>query len=227
MEVGHQFGQVGLLEVLGADPRVEAPHPEEDGVGAVLDGGLHAIPLPGGRQDLGFAESAATGNDGHASIKGPPPREGSGKFVGRPKPGARFLCCPGLRGAFDGSMADKLEEIFRMQEALNKRIGVETAGMSEEEKVKWTLNYLRAMQQEMAELTDSVPWKWWAKYQKFDEQNARVEVIDLFHFLISIAQVLGMSAEDVYQAYLKKNAVNHQRQDSGYVQKDENDSRHI
>ncbi len=124
-------------------------------------------------------------------------------------------------------MADKLEEIFRMQETLNKRIGVETASMSEEEKIKWTLNYLRAMQQEMAELTDSVPWKWWAKYQKFDEQNARVEVIDLFHFLISIAQVLGMSSEDVYQAYLKKNAVNHQRQDSGYVQKDENDSRHI
>ena len=124
-------------------------------------------------------------------------------------------------------MADKLEEIFRMQETLNKRIGGETAGMSEEEKIKWTLNYLRAMQQEMAELTDSVPWKWWAKYQKFDEQNARVEVIDLFHFLISIAQVLGMSSEDVYQAYLKKNAVNHQRQDSGYVQKDENDSRHI
>ena len=124
-------------------------------------------------------------------------------------------------------MSDKLEEIFQMQQALNKRIGVETAGMTEEEKIKWVLNYLRAMQQEMAELTDSVPWKWWAKYQKFDEQNARVEVIDLFHFLISIAQVLGMSADDVYQAYLKKNAVNFQRQDSGYVSKDETDSKHI
>jgi dimeric dUTPase (all-alpha-NTP-PPase superfamily) len=65
-------------------------------------------------------------------------------------------------------MSDKLEEIFRMQQALNQRIGVETAGMTEEEKIKWVLNYLRAMQQEMAELTDSVPWKWWAKYQKFD-----------------------------------------------------------
>ena len=59
-------------------------------------------------------------------------------------------------------MSDKLEEIFQMQQALNKRIGVETAGMTEEEKIKWVLNYLRAMQQEMAELTDSVPWKWWA-----------------------------------------------------------------
>jgi len=122
---------------------------------------------------------------------------------------------------------DKLEQIFEMQAALNKRIGVDTAGMTDEEKIKWVLNYTRALQQESAELVDSVPWKWWAKYQKFDEQNARVEVVDLFHFLISIAQTLGMSAEDVYQAYLAKNKINHQRQDSGYAVKDPNDSKSI
>ena len=122
---------------------------------------------------------------------------------------------------------DKLQEIFDMQDALNKRIGVNTDGMSDEDKAKWVLNYTRAMQQEMSELIDSVPWKWWAKYQEFDEQNAKVEVIDLFHFLISLAQVLGMTPDDVYEAYLKKNKVNHDRQDSGYVKKDEDDSRHI
>jgi len=122
---------------------------------------------------------------------------------------------------------DQLRELWRMQQSLNERIGVHTAGMSEEEKTKWVLNYCRAMTQEMAELTDSVPWKWWAKYQKFDEQNARVEVVDLFHFLISIAQVLGMSADDVFAAYVKKNEVNFKRQDSGYTVKDEHDSKHI
>lgn len=122
---------------------------------------------------------------------------------------------------------DKLDEIFDLQDALNKRIGVNTDAMSDEEKAKWVLNYTRAMQQEMAELIDSVPWKWWAKYQEFDEQNAKVEVVDLFHFLISLAQVLGMTPEDVHAAYTKKNKVNHQRQDSGYAQKDEDDSRHI
>ena len=122
---------------------------------------------------------------------------------------------------------DKFEEIFKMQDALNRRIGVSLPPPTEEEKAKWVLNYTRAMQQEIAELIDSVPWKWWAKYQKFDEQNARVEVVDLFHFLISIAQVLGMSADDVFQAYVKKNQVNIQRQESGYVKKDESDSRHI
>jgi len=122
---------------------------------------------------------------------------------------------------------DQLRELWRMQDALNQRIGVHTHGMSVEEKTKWLLNYSRAMQQEMAELIDSVPWKWWAKYQKFDEQNARVEVVDLFHFLISMAQVLGMSADDVFAAYVKKNEVNFKRQETGYTTKDEHDSKHI
>jgi dimeric dUTPase (all-alpha-NTP-PPase superfamily) len=122
---------------------------------------------------------------------------------------------------------DQLRELFRMQKALNERIGVRTEGMSVEDKTKWLLNYCRAMSQEIAELTDSVPWKWWAKYQKFDEQNARVEVVDLFHFLISLAQVLGMGADDVFNAYVRKNEVNFKRQDAGYTVKDEHDSKHI
>ena len=122
---------------------------------------------------------------------------------------------------------DKLDTIFEMQDTLNHRIGVVTENLSEEEKTKWVLNYTRAMQQEIAELIDSVPWKWWAKYQEFDEQNAKVEIIDLFHFLISLAQVMGMTPDDVYNAYVKKNQVNHNRQESGYKYKDESDSRHI
>jgi len=122
---------------------------------------------------------------------------------------------------------DQLRELFRMQQTLNRRIGVNTDGMSDEAKTEWVLNYCRAMSQEIAELTDSVPWKWWAKYQKFDPQNARVEVVDLFHFLISLAQVLGMSADDVFNAYVKKNEVNFKRQETGYADKDHGDSKHI
>ena len=122
---------------------------------------------------------------------------------------------------------DKLENIFELQEVLNRRIGVNMDELNDEDRTKWILNYTRAMQQEIAELTDSVPWKWWAKYQEFDKQNAKVEIVDLFHFLISLAQVMGMSADDVHEAYLKKNEVNHKRQESGYSSKNEDDSRHI
>ncbi|NCC51956.1 MAG: dUTPase [Spartobacteria bacterium] len=122
---------------------------------------------------------------------------------------------------------DMLTEMFAMQEKLNERIGVHIPEFSEEDEHTWILNYCRAMSQELAELTDSVPWKWWANYQTYDRQNARVEVVDLFHFLISLAQVLGMSAQDIYELYVKKNAVNVHRQDTGYRTKDEADNRSL
>ncbi len=119
---------------------------------------------------------------------------------------------------------DKMSEMFDLQKQLNKRIGVDTDTLDDDGRVQWILNYSRALSQELAELIDSVPWKWWAKYQTFDKQNARVEVVDLFHFLISLAQAVGLTADDVYELYTKKNKVNHQRQDSGYEKKDESDN---
>ncbi|MCK5707075.1 MAG: dUTPase [Candidatus Aureabacteria bacterium] len=123
-------------------------------------------------------------------------------------------------------MEDQLQAMFKMQKELNKRIGVDTDSMNMEEKQKWILNYCRAMSQEISELIDSVPWKWWAKYQKFDEQNIKVEIIDIFHFLISAAQVVGLDADDVHRIYMQKNKVNFERQESGYSEKAD-DNKHI
>ena len=122
---------------------------------------------------------------------------------------------------------DRFEEIFSLQKSLNKRIGVDTDAFAGDEarQKEWLLNYCRAMSQEIAELTDSVPWKWWARYQTFDAENAKVEIVDLLHFLVSAAQVLGMTAEDMHRLYAKKHEVNHKRQDAGYAVKDESDSR--
>jgi dimeric dUTPase (all-alpha-NTP-PPase superfamily) len=120
-----------------------------------------------------------------------------------------------------------LEHLFALQEKLGRRLGVDSRSMAEERRSEWVLNYARALQQEIAELIDCFPWKWWAHYQSQDLQNARVEVVDILHFLISIAQTLGMTARDVYDAFVKKNAVNLQRQERGYTAKDPNDSRHI
>lgn len=119
---------------------------------------------------------------------------------------------------------DILEDMFARQAELNRRIGVDTIAMPVEKQPEWILNYCRAMSQELAELTDSVPWKWWAKYQTYDLQNARVEIVDLFHFLISLAQVAGLTAKDVHDLYTRKNALNHKRQDGGYAVKDAHDN---
>jgi dimeric dUTPase (all-alpha-NTP-PPase superfamily) len=120
---------------------------------------------------------------------------------------------------------DKLEMMWAMQQELNRRIGQDTDAMTDEQRVEWLLNYARALGQELAELVDSVPWKWWAKYQRFDRQNVRVEIVDIFHFLISLAQTAGLTAEDVFAAYMKKNKINFERQDAGYAVKDEADNK--
>jgi len=125
------------------------------------------------------------------------------------------------------SKPDKLDELFRLQQQLNKRIGVDTDQLDEKQRQEWLLNYCRAMDQELSELVDCVPWKWWAKYQKFDRQNARVEIVDLFHFLISAAQVLELGADEIFEAYTKKHQVNLDRQASGYTTKDERDNKQI
>ena len=127
----------------------------------------------------------------------------------------------------DSPEPDMLQAMFDMQMKLNQRIGVDPPSMDQEEQTKWVLNYCRATSQELAELTDSVPWKWWAKYQEFDLQNARVEVVDLFHFIISLGQVLGMDAVDIHNLYMQKNRVNFERQDSGYSEKDEGDNQDL
>jgi dUTPase. len=115
---------------------------------------------------------------------------------------------------------DKLEEMFEMQRSLNARIlGPQADQLMQSHKTEWLLKYSRALQQEVSELIDCVPWKWWAHYQKEDIEHAKVELIDIIHFVISLAQTLGMNAEDVYNTYMKKNAVNFQRQDAGYTQK--------
>jgi hypothetical protein len=91
---------------------------------------------------------------------------------------------------------------------LSERIGVHLDRKTEMERQEWPLNYCRAMNQEIAEMTDYVPWKWWAKYQRYDTQNASFEVVELRHFLISATQILVVAADDLFEAYPKKHRVN-------------------
>ncbi|MGD0537810.1 MAG: metallophosphoesterase family protein [Verrucomicrobiota bacterium] len=132
-----------------------------------------------------------------------------------------------LLSAFYQKHPEKLEAMFYLQRLLNRRIGVDTDRLTEAERQQWVLNYCRAMVQEVAELTDCVPWKWWASYQQFDKQNARVEIADLLHFLISLAQVMEITSEELFDLYIKKHRLNLTRQDAGYTVKDETDNRPI
>ena len=135
---------------------------------------------------------------------------------------------------------DVLRDMFRRQAELNKRIGYDTAGQRDgfdpQVAGRWLNDYVMAASNELEELRDCTFWKHWCqeakagkRFEIHDLQNARVEVIDLLFFWISMAQCVGLSADDVYDLYLQKLDVNHKRQDDSYSMtgKDESDNKSI
>jgi hypothetical protein len=135
---------------------------------------------------------------------------------------------------------DMLLDLFERQAVLNKRIGYDTKSLRDnfdpEAAGKWLNDYIMAAGNELEELRDCTFWKHWCseaqqgkRFAVHDLQNARVEVIDILFFWISMAQCVGLSAEDVHELYLKKLNVNHRRQDGEYSMKakDETDNKAI
>ncbi|UCG15306.1 MAG: dUTPase [Phycisphaerales bacterium] len=133
-----------------------------------------------------------------------------------------------------------LTELFELQADLNRRIGLDTAALRERFDPlvagRWLNDYIAAASNELEELRDCTYWKHWCaearqgrRFEIRDLQNARVEIIDLLFFWISLAQCVGLSADDVRQLYLKKLDVNRRRQDTDYSMKgkDESDNKNI
>ncbi|RUM60461.1 MAG: dUTPase [Persephonella sp.] len=72
----------------------------------------------------------------------------------------------------------KLIEMFKLQDELNKKINKNWKGIRKKS------DFVRAIWIECAELVDSLPWKWWKK-QEMDINNVKIELVDMWHFIIS------------------------------------------
>ena len=140
---------------------------------------------------------------------------------------------------------DKLDQLFALQTELNDRIFAKKNIVDREGKTltmavlqnearadaplgpntlvnEWLGKYLTALDDESRELREELLWKWWSK-DHLDMQNIRVEIVDQLHFWLSLALTAGMSAEDVFNTYMQKNAINHARQDQGYSRENKNE----
>jgi len=133
-----------------------------------------------------------------------------------------------------------LRELFELQGELNRHVGMDTAALKDDMDPqtagRWVNDYIAAMSNELEELRDCTYWKHWCaearqgrRFELHDLQNARVEVIDMLFFWISLAQCVGLDAADVVELYRQKLAVNHARQDRDYSMagKTERDNRAI
>lgn len=114
---------------------------------------------------------------------------------------------------------DKLTQIFAMQKALDDRI-VSERGI-DKTLDEWVIGITLAMESEIDEIRREVNWKWWKNPKPIDQALLKEEVIDMWHFLVSLSDKVGLTPDEVYDVYCRKNTENHARQNgtstkSGY-----------
>ena len=88
-------------------------------------------------------------------------------------------------------MIEKLKIMFEMQEAMNCK----AAGYDWREQ---NLNWNRAIWIECAEMMDHTNWKWW-KAGKEDREQIVLELVDIWHFLISLTLQSSHDSDIAYQ----------------------------
>ena len=96
---------------------------------------------------------------------------------------------------------DRLDEIFRMQKALNDDIIARRhlEGISDTE---WIQKQTLAMLSEMAEVLDEVNFKWWKNPKPVKHDALCEELVDVLHFYVSMCLKAGMDADELFRRYL-------------------------
>lgn len=80
---------------------------------------------------------------------------------------------------------EKMQEMFSLQAKLNNDTNGPDWIKGFTNKGK-KINWLRCIRQESAELIDSFPWKHWKAIDaKADIDNAKIELVDIWHFIMS------------------------------------------
>jgi len=122
---------------------------------------------------------------------------------------------------------DKLEELF----ALRERFMVSLRERKPDEYPNWPVNLgdkkdqqhvrdmaLRGVEEMFEALQHLKNWKPHrdTEVQDFNKEEFLEEVVDAFNYFLSVLVLTGVSADDLYNAYLEKDGTIHKRLNSGY-----------
>lgn len=112
---------------------------------------------------------------------------------------------------------DKLEDLFKRQRELQEYFGNQLENFSEEERQQYTKDNILGLLDETHEILRETNWKHWRKTKKeVSHENLLEEISDAFHFYINICLVWGFDANQLYEAYLKKDKEIYKRIDGDY-----------
>ncbi|MDA8193002.1 MAG: dUTPase [Thermaerobacter sp.] len=105
---------------------------------------------------------------------------------------------------------DRLQDMFRWQDRFNQSI--RQARNLDWDSSTWIQKEALALMVELAEVVEEARFKWWKNPPPVDSRKLHEELVDVFHFFLSMCLDAGMDAEALYQGYLAKNQENFRRQ---------------
>lgn len=108
---------------------------------------------------------------------------------------------------------DKLEKLIEMQRNLASVLASSRYPLNTEERISLLCT---AITHEAIELQRLTNWKWWKKPTEFDSEEAKEELIDIWHFVLQATIELDVTADDVVKYYSKKNKINKKRKKMNY-----------
>ena len=79
----------------------------------------------------------------------------------------------------------KYEEVVKLQDEFNKVVDSDWKNKSN------LHDWVIAVYAETGEILNSFPYKWWKKQSEVDIENIKVELVDIFHFILSQLAQLG------------------------------------
>jgi len=110
-------------------------------------------------------------------------------------------------------MEDRLDSIFALQKGLENMMNLNRYPSNVEGRITALCT---AIIHEAVELQRTTNWKWWKKPTKFNEEEAKEELIDIWHFVVQASLELKLTPDDILEEYKRKNEINRDRQRNGY-----------
>lgn len=112
---------------------------------------------------------------------------------------------------------DKLERIFALQHKFDSELA-DRRGLTYD-MATWIQKESLAIISELAELLNEVNFKWWKNPKEIDREAVVEEIVDILHFFVSMCLKAGISADELFQAYIRKNEENFRRQEGTSAKK--------
>jgi len=118
---------------------------------------------------------------------------------------------------------DKLDMLFDIQYGFQNELGNLERIKDPKKKQEFVNQTILAIHEEAVEVMKESAYNnpnyvefGWKKYQEWNEENFKEEIIDLMHFVINLCVAVNMKSYEFYKIFINKNKKNYIRQ------KDEN-----